>query len=272
MIHNANLSACSLLVPILLLLYGCGSDSEAPPPDCGSSNLQASVNNIQDAGCGQENGSFDLTVSGSAPFELTLSGLGSQPVQTGVNTIEDIPSGNYTLTVRDDNNCTVSSNVTISNTNNVTIGTQIQASGCQTANGAITVTANGGVEPYMYSLDGGAMQGDNMFTGLSAGDYTTLVSDADDCQSSVTVSVLSGVSYSNTIATIISTNCAINTCHDGSNGAAPNWTNLATVQANAENIKTMTSNQTMPPAGRPDLQPQEIQAIACWVDDGAPDN
>jgi hypothetical protein len=29
---------------------------------------------------------------------------------------------------------------------------------------------------------------------------------------------------------------------------------------------------SMPPAGQPDLEPEEIQAIACWVDDGAPDN
>lgn len=255
-----------------MLLYSCGSDSE-PSPDCSAASIQASVGNIQDASCGLDNGSFDLTISGgSAPMEVTISGFGSQTVQTGVNTIEEIPAGNYNMNIRDANNCTVSANVIIPDVNDLVIQTQIEESGCETANGTITVNPTGGQEPYMYSLDGGAMQEENIFQELGAGDYTALVTDNEGCQTSVTVTVFSGVSYNDLIAPIISTNCAISTCHDGSNASAPNWTDLGTVQANAENIKTRTADQSMPPAGRPDLQAEEIAAIACWVDDGAPDN
>jgi hypothetical protein len=116
------------------------------------------------------------------------------------------------------------------------------------------------------------MQTDNNFSGLEAGDYTALVTDDDGCQASVTVSVLSGVSYNDNIVPIINTHCAISGCHNGSNAALANWTDLATVQTNADNIKTRTTNGTMPPAGRPDMQTAEIQAIACWVDDGALNN
>jgi hypothetical protein len=270
--RKVNFFCIKLGIPAILLLYGCGSDSE-PSPDCNASNLQASASNVQDAACGLDNGSFDLTVSGgNAPYELTISGFGSQTVQMGVNTIDGLPSGNYTLNLRDGSNCNVSTNVNISNDDDLIIETQIQDSGCETTDGVITVTATGGSDPYMYSLDGGPMQAENMFSGLGVGDYTALVTDAGGCQTSITVSVFSGVSYNDNIAPIISTNCAISNCHDGSNGAAPDWTNLETVQANAENIKTRTSDQSMPPAGRPDLQPEEIEAIACWVDDGALEN
>jgi hypothetical protein len=121
-------------------------------------------------------------------------------------------------------------------------------------------------------LDGGAAQTDNIFAGLEVGDYTALVTDDDGCEASVTVTVTTGVSYTNTIKPIIDTSCAISNCHDGSNAEAPNWTNLATVQANAENIKTRTGNGEMPPDGQPDLTSEQIQDIACWVDDGALDN
>ncbi len=257
---------------VMLILFGCGSDEE-PSIDCSSSNLQATVGNVTEASCGLENGGFDITISGgSGPFQLTVSGSGTQSVSSGTNSIENIGAGNYNLTIRDNDNCSATANVTISDINDVAIEAEMVASGCQSSDGTITVTASGGNEPYMYSLDGGAMQPSNVFTGLSMGDYTALVSDADGCQTSLTVSVLSGVSYNDNITPLINTHCAISNCHDGSNGALPNWTDLATVQANAENIKTRTADMTMPPAGRPDLEAQEIQAIACWVDDGALDN
>ena len=273
MIANSQfLFRSSLVYLLFMLLYGCGSDDEAPV-DCNAAKLQATVSNILDASCGLDNGGFVLNVSGGTPgYVLTLPGLGTQAVQAGNNTIENIPAGNYAISIRDNNNCMVTANVNVSDVNNVNIETQIQASGCESANGTITLSASGGNEPYMYSLDGGALQTDNAFSGLAVGDYTALVSDANGCETSTTVSVLSGVSYNDEIVPIINQNCAISNCHDGSNGAVPNWTDLATVQANAENIKTRTSDGSMPPAGRPDLMTEEIQAIACWVDDGALDN
>jgi hypothetical protein len=262
----------TLLLTISWLLFSCGSDDETPV-DCKTSNLILTTDNVMDASCGLDNGGFELSLSGgTAPFELTIPGLGSQLIQPGASSIDNIPAGNYNISVRDNNNCITNSNVIIVDINNVVIETQVEASGCQTENGTISVSAAGGKEPYMYSLDGGTNQTDNVFTGLAVGDYTALVTDDDGCQTSVTVSLLSGVSYNDNITPIINANCAISGCHDGSNAALPNWTDLETVQANAADIKTRTSDGTMPPAGRPDLKTEEIQAIACWVDDGALNN
>lgn len=47
--------------------------------------------------------------------------------------------------------------------------------------GTITVTATGGIAPYTYSIDGGAFQSSNVFTGLTTGNKTVVIKDAG-CQ------------------------------------------------------------------------------------------
>ena len=261
-----------LVLLFFMLLYACSSDDESPI-DCSASSLQAAAGNIVDASCGLDNGNFELTISGGvAPFEFSVAGSGFQAIGTGTSTVDGVASGNQAVTIRDGQGCTAMVNVNIADVNNLALDTQLEAAGCETSNGTITVNANGGKEPYSYSLDGGAAQAENVFDGLAVGDYTALVTDDDGCETSVTVSVLSGVSYNDQITPIIDTNCAKSNCHDGSNAAIPDWTDLATVQANAANIVTRTANGSMPPAGNDPLQPEQIQAIACWVDDGALDN
>lgn len=265
-----NFKSVMVLLGMLIIQNSCSSDEEAPV-DCTSSTLQASVDAITDASCGLNNGQVELTITGGlAPYEFRVTGSGFQSIQAGTSEIERIPSGSTTLTVRDGQSCTVTATLNVLDVNNLTIDTQLEAAGCETSNGTIIITALGGKEPYNYSLDGGASQSDNNFSGLAVGDYTALVTDDDGCQTSVTVSVLSGVSYNDEIIPIINENCAINACHDGSNSQLPNWTILVNIRENAQNIKTRTLNETMPPDAS--MDPEKIQAIACWIDDGALDN
>jgi hypothetical protein len=81
-----------------------------------------------------------------------------------------------------------------------------------------------------------------------------------------------GVSFSNTIAPIINSNCAVPGCHV--NGTPqPAFMSYEQISANAFTIKTYTSTRIMPPAGSGYILTQkEIDDIACWVDNGAPDN
>jgi len=258
----------------LWLLVSSCDDDEQPPVDCAASNLQALASNLMDATCGLENGSFQLIISGgTAPFEFNVAGSGFQPAQSGTTTVEGVPSGDHTLNLRDGSNCSTTVNINISNVNNLAFSTELLAAGCQTTDGTITITAAGGKEPYSYSLDGGTAQSENSFSDLGTGDYTTLVSDDDGCQTSVTLRVLSGVSYNDVIVPIITAKCAISSsCHDGTNGSPPDWTVLENVQSSAEIIKQRTSDGSMPPPNNTDPTPAEVQAIACWVDDGALNN
>jgi hypothetical protein len=79
--------------------------------------------------------------------------------------------------------------------------------------------------------------------------------------------------YSEVVEPIITANCALPSCHDGSNSTAPNWTVLENVQAHAQDIKERTGNRTMPPSSSGKiLSAAQVADIACWVDNGAQNN
>lgn len=57
-------------------------------------------------------------------------------------------------------------------------------------NGSIDVTTSFGTAPFSYSLNGGAPQGSNVFSGLSGGTYDVTVEGADGCSSTMSVTVV----------------------------------------------------------------------------------
>lgn len=54
-------------------------------------------------------------------------------------------------------------------------------SACNSNDGSISVSANGGKEPYLFSINGGAFSDNANFQNLGAGLYTIEVKDANDC-------------------------------------------------------------------------------------------
>ena len=78
----------------------------------------------------------------------------------------------------------------------------------------------------------------------------------------------SQITYSTSISSIIETNCSIPGCHSGSQ--SPDFRDFTNIQLNASRIKIRTQNRTMPKVGS--LTQQEIDMIACWVDNGALNN
>lgn len=55
--------------------------------------------------------------------------------------------------------------------------------------GSITANGSNGSPAYQYSLNGGTLQGTGLFTGLSAGNYTVSVVDANNCDGTATIAV-----------------------------------------------------------------------------------
>ena len=140
---------------------------------------------------------------------------------------------------------------------------------CGSATAMITVTASGGLSPYLYQLDDGGVQEGTTFENVEPGLYQITITDANNCAFVINQVVKSTTSYATDIEPIIMNSCAISGCHNGST-SLPDFRNLATVQANALNIKSFTQTGFMPRSGS--LTDQEIDRIACWVDDGALDN
>jgi uncharacterized membrane protein len=151
----------------------------------------------------------------------------------------------------------------------------VDTSGCGETNGSFTATAtrrNG--DNFTYSINGNSFQNSGAFNNLPAGEYIVTAKDEDgNIGTSGAIMIMSGVSFAASIQPIIGTNCAISGCHDGNRGDIPDWSVKSNVIANASKIKKQTSAKTMPPssAGR-SLTDEQIALIACWVDDGAPDN
>lgn len=137
--------------------------------------------------------------------------------------------------------------------------------------GEITVSASGGTAPYMYSIDGTSFQNDGTFSDLGAGDYTLVVKDANECTDTemATVEEVPEVFYANQIRPILDANCQNANCHGG-NPNIPSFETYDDVKNKADRIKARTGAGTMPPSGP--LPANEVQLIADWVDQGAPNN
>ena len=73
-------------------------------------------------------------------------------------------------------------------------------SNCEANDGTITVSVTGGIAPYTYTINGNTSTS-NTFAGLAAGAYTVSVEDANNCATSVAV-------------TVGETNCLINLAVD----------------------------------------------------------
>jgi hypothetical protein len=138
------------------------------------------------ATCGSSNGSITAFGSGGvAPLQYSIN---SNTYQSG-NIFTNLTPGAYTVTVKDANGCTNSTVVTIPNSPAPTLSAVSTAASCNNVNGTITATANGGILPLQYSINGTTFQSSNIFTGLAAGVYTVTVRDNTGCTNIVSVTI-----------------------------------------------------------------------------------
>lgn len=262
------------LSPILIFfLYACAYNDLSESVDCSQSDLAVALESKQDvSGCKAIDGKLKVIASGGlGPYDFSLN---AGTFQTNPEFL-DIGPGSYTVVVKDSRNCENSVQIEINAANSTLDGTvsATQDSQCSGNNGAITITGSGGVAPYQYQFGTSGFSASNSLTNLASGQYTIIVKDAIDCQKTINVIVprgKTGVSYINDIKPILDASCNSSSCHGSSTGSR-DWTTFDKVKANAINIKTRTSNKSMPIGGLTLTQAQ-IEKIACWVDDGAENN
>ncbi len=248
-------------------MLGSCSEETVEKVDCTKSDLAIGITKTKYADCGLSNGEITVEAAGGkAPYRYSIDGGNLQSSAIFV----DVVGGLHVMAVLDANNCTVSVNTFMGNKEPFAVNSTATPSGCGDDKGTITVTPLGGKPPYKYQLgeNNDNYQLTNTWQGLKSGRYSIWVDDSNNCFFGIFVTVPSGISYSASIAPIIETKCAISTCHNGSQ--VPDFRAFATVKANADKIKSKVLDLTMPP-GNP-LSFEEIQAISCWADDGAPNN
>ncbi|WP_294312144.1 T9SS type A sorting domain-containing protein, partial [uncultured Chryseobacterium sp.] len=158
---------------------------------------------------GASNGAINLTPSGgTAPYTFNWGGGITTEDRTG------LAAGTYTVTITDANGCTGTVNVTVTQPASAVSGTTVVTNvACNGAsNGAINLTPAGGTAPYTFNWGGGITTEDR--TGLAAGTYTVIITDANGCTATVNATVTQPASAVS--GTTVVTNVA---CNGASNGA-----------------------------------------------------
>lgn len=126
-------------------------------------------------------------------------------------------AGNYTLTLKDANNCTNTTTLTIGQNTILSATVTSTNNSCNSScNGTATIAVSGGTAPYTYSWTGG--QTTSTATGLCANGYTVTVNDAIGCMNISTVTITQPAVLT---ATISSVNPLCNLSCNGSLSVAP---------------------------------------------------
>lgn len=155
--------------------------------DCDDSHLAVFISQIIDEACGNNGNASASSSGGIGTVSYSIDGVNFQSSGSF-----DLPQGSYTLTAKDESECTATTTFEIGLEPDLEIKSiEINdASGCSSADGSIEIDMNGGTETYRYSIDGGnTFQNSNFFDGLAAGSYEIIVQDARSCMVSETIDV-----------------------------------------------------------------------------------
>ena len=145
-------------------------------------------------------GSFTVLPSGGiSPYEYSLN---DGPYMTE-NEFTDLAAGNYEISVRDAGGREVEESVTVFSELPITYGYSV-------VGGSVTIVAEGGVAPYMYSINGVDFQMENVFDLDITQDYTLTIMDDLGCVFDFDLSISSITSISFT---------TIDICFGATNGS-----------------------------------------------------
>jgi large repetitive protein len=157
---------------------------------------------------------------GTPPLEYSIDGTS---YQTG-NLFTGLAPGNYTVYVRDANNCVRTVTLVVANGTGLGLSVSSTLASCNTNNGTITANGSSGQPPLEYSLNGVTYQAANVFTGLAPGSYTVYVRDFNGCVVTRPITVVSAVNLSLSVSVPLHTSCNASNgviAASGSGGAPP---------------------------------------------------
>ncbi|MEZ4722237.1 MAG: HYR domain-containing protein [Flavobacteriales bacterium] len=208
----------------------------------------ASVSSLLDCN-GDTDGQVTASASGgSSPFTYSWNTGGTSATETGLG------AGTYSVTITDQNNCTDSGSVTLTQPTALVASASVDSNAsCAGGDGGGTASASGGTGSYTYTWSNGATTAS--ITGINAGTYSVTITDANGCtdSASVTINGVNGPSAS----VSVDSNA---TCNGYSNGGVTvsavggtgsytySWSNSATT-ASITGIVAGTYTVTVTDAG-----------------------
>ncbi len=127
-----------------------------------------------------------------------------------------ISGTDYRVTVTDQNGCSLSQDVVITEPNPIVSTVSKKNISCaEITDGEIDVTVTGGTPPYTFSKDGTTFQSGGTFSALAADNYTITVKDNNGCTVTIPVTITSPASP---LSAVISQGAAIS-CYGGTTTA-----------------------------------------------------
>jgi large repetitive protein len=167
--------------------------------------LSATAATIANVSCnGNNNGSASVSVNGgTSPYNYLWNPSGQTTA-----TVNGLGTGVYTITVTDANGCTASSVATTTQPAILTVATATTSNvSCNgDNNGSVSVIANGGTSPYRYSWNPSSQTSANA-TGLSAGNYSVTITDANGCTQAATATITQPAGLNATVTTVSNVSC-----------------------------------------------------------------
>jgi len=245
----------------------CTYDQFAPAGGC-DTPISLELITVEPASCEFASGAISVRITNSeerdAAAEFSLDGITFQ----SSGEFGGLSAGSYNVRVKS-GPCTAELPVTVENIDGLNAELILLPSDCGANTGTISVNVNGAVGAVEFSLNDGPGQASADFTGLAPGEYTVKVSDAAGCNLELQGVIASTIGYDN-VESIITQSCALSGCHAGN--VSPDFRVKDNIIAQSNRILSRTSARTMPPnSSGITLSEAEIDAISCWVADGAPE-
>jgi hypothetical protein len=160
--------------------------------------------------CGGSDGALEANLSGGVgPFQFSLDGVNFQ----ASNVFNGLAAGDYTVYIKDANDCQVSTVVKVNDPDLFTLATTVINSTCAGSNnGSVNISPDPTGSNYQFSLDGTNFQTSSKFENLAPGSYTATVTDDKQCENSIQFLIAEPAQLEATVATVDIS------CKDGANG------------------------------------------------------
>ncbi|MFZ1496327.1 MAG: T9SS type B sorting domain-containing protein [Saprospiraceae bacterium] len=193
--HTINALCCGSYQVTITDANGC-SDDCIFSISCANCNLSANSVVSSPLSCnGDSNGAISVSlIGGTAPFNYSYDDIlgTTQSGTSATNTfiINNLPAGDYTITIDDAAACQVITSVTITEPPLlIATGVNTNASCFGYCDGSIDITVNGNITPVTYTWSNSAWNGNAAPTNVCVGTYTVTVSQNSTCSSTVSLTV-----------------------------------------------------------------------------------